>query len=1374
MIGTRSCLRNRILSFFRLALLVFSTGLSTNLYAEVVKHAVIATTPNDLARTWASGRYRDALHLEKQRLQAESSLSAFSQLASISLIFEMCLIVEDKDCLDEFQNQYEELSSSDLNVDPLVARVAKNKALALRANYLRIFSDAKTYSLTAIALEREFGSDFPLDWRTTVRTQVELAYWYINQGRINESRDKTIAAFHLLLSQDRLFTGDLLSTLRDLLSLFDQLGFDGRIDYLIKISNKYVADHCSFNLYFCLDLVSALQRHTHDLGNYQVSLVLGTAVQYLLGNIQLPNQKLNRLKLDNLSLLITSCIFANEEVCEQKEKFLDEVLMVLINQVPFELDKTVESALMAVGIELLSNYVAKGIQTDNLKVFANILTEFSRRSTFSNNREFVFVADYYLATINGDLAKANNSLFEYLKYIEDVQDKKNLTYSFWNNNYKGIVRINAAVAVLVNSRTNFGYDQSRFSIRLLERLYSPFEGISQKLERGQLTAATDDNRQLVTLIHSIETESFRIERKLFSDLLKRSSGQIDSATYKNETNTNYFFQLSNFRKKQTELVKLLNSFRDLEGKAQGDKRSGLGMLESNERFLQFRLIGGTLLSSCSDSKHSSIYASSLELVQFASDLRLVNLALNDDAAPSILRDQDFPVQSAGRLFNALLLPMSACLDGADSLIISSDVELSGVPYLALPITTQLGTNSSSQSGSLASIPWVGAKYAISSISSLSSLMSIRNRGKVTANIKPTMLSVANPKLENQVIASSRNRGRNKDLQQTIEELGDLPEAELEAASLVAALKIPALQLRNFHASEEELRRINLSDFSVYHFATHSVVRGDTSVPLEASLVLRPTRRNDLLADGLLTSTDISRLVLRPSLVVLSSCNSAKTDVDIFGPEVQSLSEAFLSAGASVTLGSVKYVDSSVAQELITDFGQYFGRHRQSAAVALRGAIRRQIEGAKSPSNVWKAHPRHWSSFRVFGDPSWTLGSYTEESSAPQLINWTSSNEIYQEGFYDGDTLILLGSAKPPVLDGLSEVKSKSPIYRGIVRAVSPPDKSVFLFEDIDRFFKLIHVGHDEFTILKYSNPTHSGPWEISTHSSKDGTVLSNSHLRIGNHQIPTSHYFDSEQRILYVASVQFQFAQMHNKLILSAIDLSARNQKTFVLPTGDGAIPRIHKVNGKIYIVIIYRTESKHRQSPTLLASECPLTHESSILLFDGNSTPHFIRKLPGYSFVNSSTDSTKLLFAKTNACGAGDNEIRFFNPDREELEENFSPIHYRFLEASALRFEPRFSDNILVSQVRRKFPGSEGLRPPVDLSSDFSLEEDKLVHSGVSISLFDQSFKHMRTFYYFQTKEMFIEWTTLSGSKLTLVGSSSSFSDPSGFALSIPVKFTK
>jgi CHAT domain-containing protein len=176
---------------------------------------------------------------------------------------------------------------------------------------------------------------------------------------------------------------------------------------------------------------------------------------------------------------------------------------------------------------------------------------------------------------------------------------------------------------------------------------------------------------------------------------------------------------------------------------------------------------------------------------------------------------------------------------------------------------------------------------------------------------------------------------------------NLPYSEIEIDN--AATFFPdSLKLSHKEASETNLKN-KASSYDVLHFATHATF--DNDEPFNSSLLLASDESND----GKLTVEEIYQLQLKPSLVVLSACETGLGKYSA-GDEIIGFYRAFMYAGAKSIIATLWPVSDEATSFLINEF--YQALKKNSLGESLRMAQLKTKEKYPNPAN--------WGGFVLVG------------------------------------------------------------------------------------------------------------------------------------------------------------------------------------------------------------------------------------------------------------------------------------------------------------------------------------------------------------------------------------------------------------------------
>ncbi len=174
------------------------------------------------------------------------------------------------------------------------------------------------------------------------------------------------------------------------------------------------------------------------------------------------------------------------------------------------------------------------------------------------------------------------------------------------------------------------------------------------------------------------------------------------------------------------------------------------------------------------------------------------------------------------------------------------------------------------------------------------------------------------------------------------------------APLFKKSKTKVFQREN--ASEDQLKKpgLNLENYKIIHFATHSII--DNNIPARSSIVL--SLDEDPTEDGFLQMREIYNLKLNSDLVTLSSCQTGLGEL-IRGEGIEGINRAFFYAGASSVLMSLWAVNDQASYQLMERFYYHI-----CASESIKNALRKaKLEMINSGV---LSHPYYWAGFIASG------------------------------------------------------------------------------------------------------------------------------------------------------------------------------------------------------------------------------------------------------------------------------------------------------------------------------------------------------------------------------------------------------------------------
>ena len=326
----------------------------------------------------------------------------------------------------------------------------------------------------------------------------------------------------------------------------------------------------------------------------------------------------------------------------------------------------------------------------------------------------------------------------------------------------------------------------------------------------------------------------------------------------------------------------------------------------------------------------------------------------------------FDTAASAQLYADLLGPVGTQLAGVKHLI--------AVPYgalLSLPLGLLVTRPPAAVTGDdYRQVSWLAREMAISVLPSIASLRELRDKaGRSSASRPfigfgdPAFAGAAGSTTRGVAIAADQCRqGQATDLD-VLRELPRLPDTARELADIARSLGAGRESLvLGADASETRVRSTSLDQYRVVAFATHGLLPSEMRCQTEPSLALTPPAAIGVQDDGLLDASEVAQLKLDADWVLLSACNTARSDGKLAGESLSGLAQGFFYAGARALLASHWAVASRPTVQLTTGMFSVYAREPAGGrAEALR---RSQVALAADQAT---SHPYFWAPFVLVGD-----------------------------------------------------------------------------------------------------------------------------------------------------------------------------------------------------------------------------------------------------------------------------------------------------------------------------------------------------------------------------------------------------------------------
>jgi len=308
--------------------------------------------------------------------------------------------------------------------------------------------------------------------------------------------------------------------------------------------------------------------------------------------------------------------------------------------------------------------------------------------------------------------------------------------------------------------------------------------------------------------------------------------------------------------------------------------------------------------------------------------------------------------SAAQKLHSFLIP-SYISDNIENLIIIPDDVL-----LRIPFETLINPKSKK---------WLIQDFTISYSPSVSSLREIILRRKMNGyKTTKDILAVGDPQFN---LGESKEDNGQSPIQSFFStaniNFSPLKYSPLEVKKINNIFKKKSEVYTQAQAKEENIKSLNLSNYKIIHFATHSVI--DDKVPARSAIIL--SLDDDPNEDGFLQMREIYNLHLKADLVTLSACETGLGEF-IRGEGIEGINRAFFYAGASAVLMSLWAVNDQATYQLMERF-YYHLKNSLPLAKALRKAKLELIN-----SDVL-THPYYWAGFIISGQANKSIFTHSK-------------------------------------------------------------------------------------------------------------------------------------------------------------------------------------------------------------------------------------------------------------------------------------------------------------------------------------------------------------------------------------------------------------
>lgn len=343
---------------------------------------------------------------------------------------------------------------------------------------------------------------------------------------------------------------------------------------------------------------------------------------------------------------------------------------------------------------------------------------------------------------------------------------------------------------------------------------------------------------------------------------------------------------------------------------------------------------------------------------------------------ALVENRAFDTGAAHALYAKLLKPIEATFQGVDRLYVTVSGPLADLP-LDMLVTEPPGANANGRDlNDLSSIRWLGDRYAMIRLPTVSALNSAARPAKqarasflgygapvtAPASDRERFAFLLSPSFDGDTRSGDRAR---------LASLEALPGTEIELRAMAKLLQAPAQSVVIGPAATEAAvkRDKRVATVSVLAFATHGLLPNELNGRNEPALVMTPSVSADETDDGLFTASEASRLSISAEWVILSACNTASSEGGT--DSLSALSRSFLYAGARGLLASHWRVSDDATAALTVETIAAGRRDPQLGHAAARQRAMRAVRTGRREdgSQVWGwtaawRHPAAWAPFSL--------------------------------------------------------------------------------------------------------------------------------------------------------------------------------------------------------------------------------------------------------------------------------------------------------------------------------------------------------------------------------------------------------------------------
>jgi CHAT domain-containing protein len=322
----------------------------------------------------------------------------------------------------------------------------------------------------------------------------------------------------------------------------------------------------------------------------------------------------------------------------------------------------------------------------------------------------------------------------------------------------------------------------------------------------------------------------------------------------------------------------------------------------------------------------------------------------------------FDTEAAQDLYQAVLAPVAARLEGARALVVAPSGPLLSVPFSVL-------LTGKADPGNLAGAPWLIRQLTVAHVPAAANFVALRRiaGGSRAAHpwfgfgdARPVTLAQAERSFPRASCANSAS------LFAALQPL-QLAARELDGARQVLNAS-PADEMLGDAFTAPAVLRASLKDYRILHFASHALLPTDLRCQTEPAIVTSAPKGAPDASGALLTAGAVVGMDLDANAVILSACNTGGPGGGAAGESLSGLARAFFYAGARALLVTHWSINDKVSAYLVVStLRRVAAAPADGLAAALADAQRAMLDGAGRTMPAEIAQPYYWAPFALIGE-----------------------------------------------------------------------------------------------------------------------------------------------------------------------------------------------------------------------------------------------------------------------------------------------------------------------------------------------------------------------------------------------------------------------